>query len=38
MLHKGYNSKVSVERNADHESQEVCREDGLIGGKLPLIK
>jgi hypothetical protein len=38
MLHKDYESKHSVEKNAGRESQEACRQDELIGGKPPVVK
>jgi hypothetical protein len=38
MLHNDYESKYSVEKNADHESQGACCQDELIGGKPPVVK
>jgi hypothetical protein len=38
MLRKGYNSKCSVEKITDHESQVACRQDELIGAKPPIVK
>jgi hypothetical protein len=39
MLHKDYDRKCSVEKKiAGRESQVACRQDKLIGGKLPVVK
>jgi hypothetical protein len=39
MLHKDYDCKCSVEEKiAGRESQGVCRQDELIGGKPPVVK
>jgi hypothetical protein len=39
MLHKDNNRKCSVEKKiAGRESQGVCRQDELIGGKPPVVK
>jgi hypothetical protein len=38
MLHKDYENKYSVEKIAGRESQAACRQDELIGGKLPVVK
>jgi hypothetical protein len=38
MLHKPYEGKYSVEKNAGRESQGACRRDELIGGKPPVVK
>jgi hypothetical protein len=38
MLYKDYESKYSVEKIADLESQGACRQDELIGGKPPVVK
>jgi hypothetical protein len=39
MLHNDYERKCSVEKEiAGCESQGACRQDKLIGGKLPVIK
>jgi hypothetical protein len=38
MLHKDYESKYLVEKNAGRESQGACRQDELIGGKPPVVK
>jgi hypothetical protein len=38
MLHKDYDSKYSVEKNAGRESQGVFRQEELIGGKPPVVK
>jgi hypothetical protein len=39
MLHEDYESKYSVEKkNAVRESQGACRQDELIGSKLPFVK
>jgi hypothetical protein len=39
MLHKNYDSRCSVEKKiAGRESQGVCRQDELIGGKPPAVK
>jgi hypothetical protein len=37
MLRKNYESKYSVEKNVDRESEGICRQDELIGGKPPVI-
>jgi hypothetical protein len=37
MLHKDYDREGSVPKNHDRESQGVCRQDELIGGKLPVV-
>jgi hypothetical protein len=38
MLNKNYDRKGSVEKIADRQSQEVWRQDEVIGGKLPVVK
>jgi hypothetical protein len=38
MLHSDYNRKCSVEKYAGRESQGVCRQDELIGGRPPVVK
>jgi hypothetical protein len=38
MLHKEYERKCSVEKNIGRESQGVCHQDELIGGKSPVVK
>jgi hypothetical protein len=39
MLQKDYDSKRSVEKEiTGRESQGVCRQENLIGGKPPVIK
>jgi hypothetical protein len=38
MLHKGYDYKGSVEKNAGRESQGACPQDELIVGKPPVVK
>jgi hypothetical protein len=38
MLHEDYNRKSSVEKNAGRESQGACRQEELIGGKLPAVQ
>jgi hypothetical protein len=38
MLHKEYESKYSVEKIADRESQRARRQDELIGGKPPVVR
>jgi hypothetical protein len=38
MLHKDYESKCSVGKKIDRESQAACRQDELIGGKPPVVK
>jgi hypothetical protein len=37
-LRKDYESKCSVEKIVDRESQGACRQDELIGGKPPVVK
>jgi hypothetical protein len=38
MLHKDYESKYSVKKIDDRESQGACRQDELIDGKPPVVK
>jgi hypothetical protein len=39
ILHKDYNRKCSVGKKiSGSESQGVCRQDELIGGKVPVVK
>jgi hypothetical protein len=38
MLHKDYYRKGSVEKISGPSSQEAWREDGMIGGKPPVVK
>jgi hypothetical protein len=38
MLHKDYDRKGLVETNCGRESQRVCRQDELIGGKPVVVK
>jgi hypothetical protein len=39
MLRKNYNSKFLVGKEiTGRESQGTCRQDELIGGKLPVVK
>jgi hypothetical protein len=37
MLHKDYESKYSVEKDAGRESQGTCRQDELIDGKPQVV-
>jgi hypothetical protein len=39
MFHKDYEHKCSVKKkNAGHNPEGICRQDGLIGGKPPVVK
>jgi hypothetical protein len=38
MLHKEYESKYLVEKNAVRESPGAYRQDELTGGKQPVVK
>jgi hypothetical protein len=38
MLHKDYDRKCSIEKNAGRESQGAWRQDEVIGGKPPVVK
>jgi hypothetical protein len=38
MLHKDFDSKDSVEKNAGREAKRACFQEKLIGGKPPVVK
>jgi hypothetical protein len=38
MLHKDYDRKCSVEKEAVCDSQVACRQDEPMGGKPPVVK